>query len=68
MVCSVGWDLEIGVLAHKCKAATEALALAEEHLAAGRADVVVTDLMTNEPVSLDDLRELAEQEVGEEPG
>jgi hypothetical protein len=67
MAYSVGWGTEIGVLGHKVKTAREALALAEEHLGAG-AKVVVTNLVTNEPVAIDDLRELAEEEVDEEPG
>jgi hypothetical protein len=68
MAYSVGWGAEIGLLGQKVKTAREALALAEEHLGTGRADVVVIDLKTNSAVAMDDLRELAEQEVDEEPG
>jgi len=65
MAYSVGWGLERGPLATKCDTAREALLLAEEHLAAQRAQVVVTDLTTSEPVPIDTLRELAEEEAGE---
>jgi hypothetical protein len=65
MAYSVGWGLERGPLATKCDTAREALALAEEHLAAQRTQVVVTDLTTSEPVPIDTLRELAEEEAGE---
>ena len=65
---SVGWGLEQGVLAHKFETAREALAAAEEHLAASGAKVVVTELVTGEPVPLDTLRRLAEEEAGEEEG
>ena len=66
MAYSVGWGLEQGVLAYKCETAREALAVAEEHLAAKRSKVVITDLDTKEPVHIDTLRELAEEEAGEE--
>ena len=66
MAYSVGWGLEQGVLAHKCETACEALAVAEEHLAANRSKVVITDLDTKEPMPIDTLRELAEEEAGEE--
>jgi hypothetical protein len=62
MAYSVGWGTEIGVLAHRRASAREALELAEEHVAA-REEVVITDLVTGEPISLDDLRERAEQEA-----
>jgi hypothetical protein len=65
MAYSVGWGLERGVLATKCDTAREALLLAEEHLAAQRTQVVVTDLMTKEPVPIETLRALAEEEAGE---
>lgn len=66
MPYSVGWGLEAGVFAHKCETAREALELAEEHLAAQRADVVVTDLVTQEPMPIEALKQLAEKEAGEE--
>jgi hypothetical protein len=62
---SVGWGLERGVLATKCDTAREALLLAEEHLAAQRTKGVITDLVTEEPLPIDTLRELAEEETGE---
>jgi hypothetical protein len=65
MAYSVGWGPEMGVLAHRRTSAREALELAEEH-AAAREEVVITDLVTGEPISLDDLRERAEQEAEEE--
>jgi hypothetical protein len=65
MSYSLGWGTEIGVLAHRRHTAREALELAEEHIAA-RENVVVTDLMTGEPISIDDLRERAEGEADEE--
>jgi hypothetical protein len=66
MPYSVGWGTEIGVLGHRQENAREALALAEEHLAANRANVVVTDLVTGLRVTLDNLRERAEQEAEDE--
>jgi hypothetical protein len=65
MAYSVGWGTEIGVLAHRRNTAREALELAEEHIAV-RENAVVTDLVTGEPISIDDLRERAEQEAKEE--
>ena len=65
MAYSVGWGLDQGVLAHRCETAREALAVAEEHLANKRSKVVITDLATTEPVPIDTLRELAEEEAGE---
>jgi hypothetical protein len=41
------------------------LLLAEEHIAAQRTKVVVTDLTMSKPVPIDTLRELAEEEAGE---
>jgi hypothetical protein len=66
MAYSVGWGLERGPLAYKCETAREALALAEEHLAAQRTKVVVTDLVTKEPMPIETLRRLAEEEAAEE--
>lgn len=63
---SVGWGVERGPFATKCATAREALLLAEEHLAAQRTNVAITDLVTMEPVPLDTLRELAEEESEEE--
>jgi hypothetical protein len=57
----VGWGAEIGVLAHEFGTAREASEVAKEHIAA-RENVIVTDLVTGEPISLDDLRERAEEE------
>jgi hypothetical protein len=65
MAYSVGWGLERGIFATKCDTAREALFLAEEHIAAQRTQVVITDLTTSEPVPIDMLRELAEEEAGE---
>ncbi|HLJ70941.1 MAG TPA: hypothetical protein VKU03_06465 [Roseiarcus sp.] len=66
MPYSVGWGLQEGVFGRKCETAREALALAEEEIAAGRSDVIVTDLVTQEPVPIEALRERAEEEAGEE--
>jgi hypothetical protein len=63
MTYSVGWGNEVGDLAHRCETAREALAFAEERKAADSGKVVVTDLTTREPVPLDTLTELAEQEA-----
>ena len=68
MSYSVGWGLEQGALAHRFETAREALAAAEEHLAANSSKVVVTDLVTAEPLPIDTLRRLAEEEAGEEEG
>ncbi|HLH50442.1 MAG TPA: hypothetical protein VKV96_13960 [Roseiarcus sp.] len=46
MPYSVGSGLQEGVFGRKCETAREALALAEEEIAAGRSDVIVTDLVT----------------------
>jgi len=66
MPYSVGWGTEIGVMGHRQDTAREALSLAEEHLAANRSNVVVTDLVTGHRVTLDNLRELAEAEANAE--
>jgi hypothetical protein len=66
MPYSVGWGTEIGIMGHREHNAREALALAEEHLAANRSNVVVTDLVTGDRVTLDDLRERAEAEANAE--
>jgi hypothetical protein len=66
MPYSVGWGAEIGVMGHHEKTACEALALAEEYLAANRSNVVVTDSVSGNRVTLDDLRELAEAEANAE--
>jgi hypothetical protein len=66
---SVGWGTEIGVLGHRKETAREALALAEEYMAAHRSNVIVTDLVTGYKVTLDELRERAEAEANTEaPG
>jgi hypothetical protein len=65
MPYSVGWGLERGPLATKCDTAREALLLAEEHIAAQRTKVIVTDLTTSKPVPIDTLRGLAEEEAEE---
>jgi len=65
MAYSVGWGLERGPLATKCDTAREALFLAEEHLAAQRTKVVITDLVTDDQVPIETLRRLAEEEAGE---
>jgi hypothetical protein len=65
MAHSVGWGTEIGVFAHRRDTAREALEPTEEHIAA-RENVVIIDLATGEPISIDDLRERAEQEAEEE--
>jgi hypothetical protein len=69
MLYSVGWGTEIGVLGHRKETAREALALAEEYMAAHRSNVIVTDLVTGYKVTLDELRERAEAEANTEaPG
>jgi hypothetical protein len=64
MAYSVGWGLERGPLAAKCETAREALLLAEQHLTAERTAVVVTDLVAGEPMPIETLRQLAEEEAG----
>ena len=66
MPYSLSSGTEIGVMGHRQHTAREALALAEEHLAADRSKVVVTDLASGRRVTLDDLRELAEAEANAE--
>jgi hypothetical protein len=66
MPYSVGWGTEIGAMGHREHTAREALALADEHVAADRSNVVVTDLASGRRVPLDDLRELAEAEANAE--
>ncbi|HEY3719268.1 MAG TPA: hypothetical protein VGL41_03920 [Roseiarcus sp.] len=63
MLYSVGWGTEIGVLGNREETAREALALAEEYIAAHRPNVTVTDLETGYKVTLDELRERAEAEA-----
>ena len=67
MLYSVGWGTEIGVLGHREETAREALALAEEYMAAHRStNVIVTDLVTGYKVTLDELRERAGAEANTE--
>ena len=66
MLYSVGWGTEIGVLGNRQETAREALALAEEYIAAHRSNVTVTDLVTGYKVTLDELRERAEAEADTE--
>jgi hypothetical protein len=63
---SVGWGNQLGVFADRRETACEALALAEELEAAHRRPVVVTDLATERPVLLGELRERAEREAARE--
>ena len=60
---SISWGTDVGVLGHRRETAREALALAEEHVAADRPNVTITDLTTGHAISMDDLRERAEAEA-----
>jgi hypothetical protein len=63
---SIGWGAEIGVLAHKRSTAREALELAEEVFAANRSNLSIIDLTTKQMLSLEELRERAEEEADQE--
>ena len=66
-MCSVSYGNEISVVARTLESAREALAIAEEYVAANRPNVTVIDLLTKQPIPLDDLRERAEVEANNTP-
>ena len=64
---SVSYGNEISVAAQNLESAREALAFAEEYVAANRPHVTVIDLLTKQQIPLDDLRQRAEVEANNSP-
>jgi hypothetical protein len=63
---AIGWGAETGAFAHQRATAREALELAEAVSAANRANLSIIDLTTKQMLSLEELRERAEEEIDEE--